>query len=232
MVARAVSKTAASEANGGGSNPSRATMNIEYIKQLPNSPGIYLITNKINNKHYVGQTIHLRRRILKHIRDSLNNVRVEHILLYRAFNKYGIDNFEVTVLYEVEYSDTVKQILDEKETAYIKEYDSYGKNGYNQTVGGDAGVLGYKMTQEQREKIRQATLANCTNRKYCYAKNLTTGEITSYQSVTEMSEKLSIPRTGISKCLSGKQKKVSNKTYSYLCATNKETLTYMTYDIS
>ena len=232
MVARAVSKTAASEANGGGSNPSRATMNIEYIKQLPNSPGIYLITNKINNKHYVGQTIHLRRRILKHIRDSLNNVRVEHILLYKAFNKYGIDNFEVTVLYEVEYSDTVKQILDEKETAYIKEYNSYGKHGYNQTVGGDAGVLGYKMTPEQREKIRQAALANCSNRKYCYAKNLTTGEITSYQSVKEMSEELSIPRTGISKCLSGKQKKVSNKTYSYLCATDKETLTYMTYDLS
>lgn len=59
MVARAVSKTAASEANGVGSNPTRATMNIEYIKQLPNSPGIYLITNKINNKNYVGQTLQI-----------------------------------------------------------------------------------------------------------------------------------------------------------------------------
>ncbi len=224
MVARAVSKTAASEANGVGSNPTRATMNIDYIKQLPNSPGIYLITNKINNKHYVGQTIRLRKRLLKHLSDSRNNARVEHILLYRAFRKYGIDNFEVSVLYKVEYSETVKQILDEKEIAYIQEYDSYGEHGYNQTTGGDAGVLGYKMTLEQREKIRQATLANCVNRKQCYAKNLTTGEITCYSSITEMSEKLSVPRTGISKCLSGKQKKVSNKMYSYICSTDIEKL--------
>lgn len=220
MVARAVSKTAASEANGGGSNPSRATMNIDYIKQLPNSPGIYLITNKVNNKHYVGQTIKLRKRLLKHLSDSLNNTRVKHILLYKAFRKYGIDNFEVSVLYEVEYSNNVKQILDEKETAYIQEYNSYGKLGYNQTLGGDAGVLGYKMTNEQREKIKQATLANCINRKQCFAKNLVTGEITMYSSIVEMSQKLGIQRTGISKCLAGKQKKVSNKEYSYICSTD------------
>lgn len=197
-------------------------MDIEYIKQLPNSPGIYLITNKINNKHYVGQTIRLRKRLLKHLNDSTNNARVEHILLYKAFRKYGIDNFEVSILYQVEYSDTVKQILDKKEIEYIQEYNSYGDKGYNQTLGGDTGVLGYRMTQEQKEKIRQATLANCVNRKQCFAKDLDSGEITSYNSITEMSEKLSIPRTGISKCLSGKQKKVSNKTHSYICATNIE----------
>lgn len=162
--------------------------------------------------------------MLKHLSDSSNNTRVEHILLYKAFRKYGVENFDVSVLYEVEYSETIKQILDEKEIAYIQEYNSYGKQGYNQTLGGDSGVLGYKMTLEQREKIRQATLVNCVNRKECFAKNLTTGEITSYSSVTEMSEKLSIPRTGISKCLSGKQKKVSNKVYSYICSTDRQTL--------
>ena len=78
------------------------------------------------------------------------------------------------------------------------------------------------MTKEQKEKIRQATLANCVNRKQCFAKDLDSGEITSYNSITEMSEKLSIPRTGISKCLSGKQKKMSNKTHSYICTISIE----------
>lgn len=223
MVARAVSKTAASEANGVGSNPTRATMNKELLKQLPTCPGIYLITNKVNNKHYVGQTINLRKRLLKHLNDSTNNDRVNHILLYKAFRKYGIDNFEVSILIQFEYSDNIKCILDEKEIAYIEEFKSYGELGYNQTIGGDAGVLGYKMTNEQREKIRQAALKNCVNRKQCFAKDLDTGEITEYSSTTEMSEKLNIQRTGISKCLSGKQKKVSNKEHSYICSTNIET---------
>lgn len=171
MVARAVSKTAASEANGVGSNPTRATMDKDFIRTLPNSPGIYLITNKVNNKHYIGQTINLRRRLLKHINDSANNIRVEHILLYKAFKKYGIESFEVSILCQVEQCETLKQILDEKEIAYIKEYDSYGQNGYNQTVGGDAGVLGYKMTPEQKEKIRQATLQKTAQiENKCHAK--------------------------------------------------------------
>lgn len=199
-------------------------MDKNFIQQLPKSPGIYLITNKVNGKHYVGQTINLRKRLLKHLSDSLNNTRVEHILLYKAFRKHGIENFEVTILEEIEYCEKIKHLLDEQEIKYIQEYNSYGKSGYNQTLGGDSGVLGYKMTDKQKDKIRQATILNCTNRKHCYALNLATGEITGYGSITEMSQKLSIQRTGISKCLSGKQKKVSNSYTSYICSTKFETL--------
>ena len=31
---------------------------------------------------------------------------------------------------------------------YINKYSSY-TNGYNQTLGGDGGILGYKFTEEQ-----------------------------------------------------------------------------------
>lgn len=36
---------------------------------------------------------------------------------------------------------------------YIKQYNSYGKTGYNQTLGGDGGIKGYKYTKEQRQKV-------------------------------------------------------------------------------
>ena len=48
----------------------------------------------------------------------------------------------------VENSDTTKSDLDVLEVLYIETYNSYGKTGYNQTKGGDGGILGYKFTDE------------------------------------------------------------------------------------
>ena len=46
-------------------------------------------------------------------------------------------------------------MLDRLEIACIEQYNSYGKTGYNQTRGGDAGILGYKFTEEQRIKVSE-----------------------------------------------------------------------------
>ena len=58
-----------------------------------------------------------------------------------------------------EYNQDIKKKIlcnkmDEDEKYYIEKYNSYS-NGYNCTLGGDGGVLGYKMTDEQKEKIRR-----------------------------------------------------------------------------
>jgi hypothetical protein len=67
--------------------------------------------------------------------------------LYRAFTKYGLEQFEYLILEYVEMQDNIKDILDILEKKYISEYNSY-KQGYNQTTGGDYGILGYKMNEE------------------------------------------------------------------------------------
>lgn len=75
--------------------------------------------------------------------------------LYRALNKYGIHNFDIDILYSfvptTSNEDTIK-LLDEIEVKFIEEYNAY-TDGYNCTVGGDYGVLGLKMTDQQKKKI-------------------------------------------------------------------------------
>lgn len=115
--------------------------------------GIYKITNNINNKCYIGQSIDIHRRWNAHKRQVVDN----H--LCRAFKKHGIENFSFEIIEEC----TINE-LNEKEKYWIQYYDSY-RNGYNETTGGD-GVsgCGMKLTLEQVEQIRDllknTTLSN------------------------------------------------------------------------
>lgn len=61
--------------------------------------GIYKITNKINGKFYIGSSKDLVRRRKDHFR--LLKKGINHsVLLQRAVNKYGLDNFVFEVLVE------------------------------------------------------------------------------------------------------------------------------------
>lgn len=90
---------------------------------------IYKITNNINNKIYIGKTFYsLEKRFKEHCRDSQKN-RNEKRPLYLAMNKYGIENFSISLIEETD-------IPEEREKYWIEYYGSF-KNGYNATVGGD-----------------------------------------------------------------------------------------------
>lgn len=127
---------------------------MKYNDIAPGYAGIYLFKNKINGKCYVGQGVDLRKRIKHHI-SNLKTGRYD-LPLYRAINKYGLHNFELSLLeqFKPDTNDTETLIkkLDELEIRYIKEYNSY-ENGYNCTKGGDYGVLGLKFTEEQKKKV-------------------------------------------------------------------------------
>lgn len=99
-----------------------------YMKKI----GIYKITNKINNKVYIGQSKNISRRWREHKRHYKN--KNNSSVLYKAIRKYGLENF----LFEIiELCDESK--LDELEIKYIANYKSNNKNyGYNLTEGGDS----------------------------------------------------------------------------------------------
>ena len=53
---------------------------------------VYKITNKINGKVYIGQTIRpIEQRYKRHINDAMNNVLNTHFA--RAIRKYGQEIF-------------------------------------------------------------------------------------------------------------------------------------------
>lgn len=91
---------------------------------------IYKITNKINGKIYIGQTIKNYEERFRQHQLNYNKEYFSQIVLYKAFKKYGIENFSFEAIEEVE-----KEKLDEREKYWIKYYNSYF-DGYNSTLGG------------------------------------------------------------------------------------------------
>ena len=88
--------------------------------------GIYRISNKINNQHYIGQSLNIEGRWKEHI----NNISRKNNSIYQALREYGIDNFEFKVVEEC-----AEHLLDDREKYWIEYYDSFN-NGYNMTKGG------------------------------------------------------------------------------------------------
>ena len=95
---------------------------------------IYKITNKINNKVYIGlTTCSLEYRWRKHLTESKNKKNTKP--LYKAIRKYGYKNFTIE---EIDRSDDFKE-LGQLERKYIKKYNSQNLEfGYNLTAGGEA----------------------------------------------------------------------------------------------
>lgn len=106
---------------------------------------IYAIYNKETGKYYVGQTIHeLNKRWKEHLYEAR---RMNAAPLYQSLRKYGADKFNIRVIEECS-----SDILDERETYWISEYNSYN-NGYNQTSG--AGGQ-YRISDELKDRISDA----------------------------------------------------------------------------
>lgn len=96
---------------------------------------IYKATNLIDGKIYIGQkTRTLEKRRKEHVKSSKHNY-----LFQRAIRKYGKEAFSWQVIDNVD--DEVA--LNEKEVAWIAHYQSYKKNGYNLTIGGE-GVITFR----------------------------------------------------------------------------------------
>jgi group I intron endonuclease len=126
---------------------------------------IYKITNLVNKKIYIGQTIQddvekrweLHRRLAKKDKGCTD--------LKEAFNKYGIDKFKFEVLIICFNEDCI-----EYEKEYIKKYNALVPNGYNISEGGNGGPLfkGKHHSEETKNKLREFSKAyygNPENRK-------------------------------------------------------------------
>lgn len=99
---------------------------------------IYKITNIINGKFYIGQTIqNVKERFYQHCATKCSKA-VSNMAIHRAIKKYGKSNFTVEVIEEIDSAN-----LNDRERYWIKYYNSYN-NGYNSTKGGQDGIKLFK----------------------------------------------------------------------------------------
>jgi hypothetical protein len=109
---------------------------------------IYVITNLINGKRYVGQALSHRlnhgkyrpfghaKRLKDHISEAIcDSKKKQCTFLNNAIRKYGADSFKVDLIERCLPEDT-----NDVEIKYIAEYNTLFPNGYNLTVGGRRGT--------------------------------------------------------------------------------------------
>lgn len=144
---------------------------------------IYKITNKINGKIYIGQTIHtVEERVQRHLRDALlYNINTH---FYKAIKKYGMESFTYEA---IDFAKT-KQGANEKECFYIKTLDTTNHAiGYNSTPGGDGGNTYLNKTETELNQIKSKISksnsgGNNGNSRKLKMKNIITNEIIFFDS--------------------------------------------------
>ena len=140
------------------------------------SIGIYKITNKVNGKSYIGLSTNIERRFIdhKHRKDRSRN-KSKCKILYQAFLKYGIENFDFSI---IECCQVEK--LSEREQYWVAFYDTY-YNGYNSTVGGEGfTIIDHQAVIEDFIKTGSCTetARNLNTTKHTVGKILTSNGIT------------------------------------------------------
>lgn len=107
---------------------------------IENRMVVYAITNKINNKKYIGITSNSFAERYPH------GIRAHHNPhLRKSVRKYGHDNFKVELL---EKNIGSIELLQELEMKYIKEYNTCdSEKGYNKSLGG----FGVRQTKRSKE---------------------------------------------------------------------------------
>ena len=110
--------------------------------------GIYKITNLVNDKIYIGQSVDIKDRISRHKRELKYGIHNnEH--LQSAWNKYGEPNFIFETIFIC-----ARQYLDKTEKLFVKTLNSSDRKfGYNCDSGGNNKKI---LSSQTIEKIKLA----------------------------------------------------------------------------
>jgi group I intron endonuclease len=143
--------------------------------ELPKISGIYLIRNIDSGRTYVGKSINIRKRARDHY------AMKDDTYLARGLRKHGHDRFQVRA-----YIAAIPEILNSLEVMLIRVMGTYGKLGYNRTLGGE-GTPGRIYTDEQRIALG--------NLKRGHKKSAETIEKIKQSSKVAAASRVGVPRT-------------------------------------
>lgn len=120
-------------------------------KDMPQTPGIYGIYSEVNDTIYVGSSLNMRRRTKQHKTDLKCN-RHPNTHLQRAYNLYGVDEFQFVILELTDIAD--KDHVHALEQKWLDYCTSNYKGVYNGRPIAES-TRGYHHTEDAKEKIRQ-----------------------------------------------------------------------------
>lgn len=153
---------------------------------------IYKIINKIDGKCYIGQTYNSLEERWRHHKGNSSNCRY----LKRAFNKYGIENFEMKLICICFDED-----LNKYESQYIISCNSLVPSGYNLRQGGN----GAKQNEETKQKIGETL-----------REGYSSGRIVNIKKGKKGKPHTEETKLKLSKALTGR--KIENPVYGKICS--------------
>ena len=186
--------------------------------------GVYKITNKINNNCYIGKSVDIEHRWKQHKYNyNKEKLKCYNYYLYRAFRKYGIENFNFEILELCE-----RENLIEVETKY---YNMYKRVYCMQSPKQDVRFYSKEWIQRCKEgwinksqESKEKALKNLTkgkggrvDKKSIVAICLSTQEKIFFDSLCDAETGLGIARSSISNILNSKngRKKACGYTFEY-----------------
>jgi len=163
---------------------------------------IYKITNKINNKMYIGQTTQLlERRWSAHCTKNIKKSAIGC-----AIKKYGRENFNIEI---VETCASIEEI-NLKEAHYISTLNTLAPNGYNLVTGGK----NKKVSEETRFKLSESHKGYIISEE---TKSKISKSLKGKKKPDGFGDKISSGRIGIKHHLYGKTGKDSKKSKPVIC---------------
>lgn len=178
-------------------------MKNKIIRNISNEPicGIYQITNEINGKIYIGQSIDIERRWNQH------RYGKGSIILRNAMKKYGINNFKFEILKVVKFTNKneIIEILTELEQKWLDSKKPYLKeNGYNQNKTSKPNIP-IERPDGYGELISKIKIDNNHCGKAVKQYDLEGNLIKVWKSAAEIERELGFKAENISGCCLGKQ---------------------------
>lgn len=152
----------------------------------PQRRGIYKIMSISTGKIYIGCSLDVKRRLKDHL-SLLKHNKHNNPYLQNHYNKYGVNDLQLSIVELCDHLTPFELLL--KETCVISHMGSFGNGNFNLTRGGAGYNFEYK-------KIT------------CRIKNIYSGEIKEFASITDAGNFIGVDRSSMAKVLNGKKKQM------------------------